>query len=106
MKTATARTSLNSTKTSAAANPPCGNVGDRTSAPTTMTSCVRCTENRNQMKTCEFHPDGTVYKVCGEPATRIVLIPHADDCRTMHVCDSCFLLGIAWWEKCGIEFEL
>src|SRR5271157_4469038 len=56
MKTAMARTSLNSTKTSAVANPPCGSVGDRTSAPTTMTSCARCTANRNRKKTYEILP--------------------------------------------------
>jgi hypothetical protein len=58
------------------------------------------------MKTCEFHPDGGVYKACGEPAGRIVILPHADDVRTMYICDSCLPLAISWWERQGIKFEL
>lgn len=58
------------------------------------------------MKTCEFHPDGGIYKACGEPATRTVLIPHVDDTRTMYVCNDCLNLAIVWWEKSGIKFEL
>src|SRR5271157_3767838 len=102
----TDHTCTNSTRSIAVVNRPCGSAGARGSVPSTMIGWARGMVNQMQMKTCEFHPDGRIYKACGEPATRIVLLPHVDDCRTMHVCDSCFLLGIAWWDKCGIKFEL
>jgi hypothetical protein len=58
------------------------------------------------MKTCEFHPDGTIYKACGEPATRVAMLPHADDMRMMNICNNCLSLAVVWWEKQGIKFEL